>query len=426
MLSLISKLMPRGDSLSLDSALSQLCWSKGVFRPKFVNRESRVEECAKFLGISNELICRQVAELVRLPVSEKLRQPSLELVRLTGYEASELESRYLMPQPCCVAPAGYSISLAFPELVDRAAFIEFGVPIRLCLASEVKRLWEIYFGSDGQLKPAISSSPRLSLPIISALARVAEDCRKVGATEVFLGHPSVGCFECLTAEGRLSGEIHRLIIETLYQLIESERPYEINLSAMERLFRRDFAGEYPNIRGLSLARTKNFEGPVIYMTWEAPAAVTIASSSVISPVGPPQATGILVIEDDRRFAQLLAGILRRNLCKDDYFVDICCSVDAALDLLRSSSSRYGAIISDLQMPERGGRDLVNQLRCEGLTTPVILLTSDDSLETESEMILSGATAFIRKQEDPKVLLAWVEKLCGAASKNDHELMRLVG
>ena len=76
MLSLISKLMPRGDSLSLDSALSQLCWSKGVFRPKFVNRESRVEECAKFLGISNELICRQVAELVRLPVSEKLRQPS--------------------------------------------------------------------------------------------------------------------------------------------------------------------------------------------------------------------------------------------------------------------------------------------------------------------------------------------------------------
>jgi CheY-like chemotaxis protein len=75
------------------------------------------------------------------------------------------------------------------------------------------------------------------------------------------------------------------------------------------------------------------------------------------------------------------------------------------------------IICDLHMPVMNGRELLARLKGEPRwkAIPVIMLTSDDDVDAELQLLNSGADAFVSKGKDPRVLTAQVQRLIQRAN-----------
>lgn len=87
---------------------------------------------------------------------------------------------------------------------------------------------------------------------------------------------------------------------------------------------------------------------------------------------------ILVAEDERN----LNRILTEALTDEGYSVDPCFDGQEAWDAL--ACAEYDVLVLDIMMPRMDGLTLVRKLRESGSTTPVLFLTSRDSVEDKVE------------------------------------------
>ena len=63
------------------------------------------------------------------------------------------------------------------------------------------------------------------------------------------------------------------------------------------------------------------------------------------------------------------------------------------------------LLLDLDMPKKDGLTLIREVRAEDDATPIVLYSGTVSNETEIEALDAGASDVVRKDGDPKVLLA---------------------
>ena len=85
----------------------------------------------------------------------------------------------------------------------------------------------------------------------------------------------------------------------------------------------------------------------------------------------------------------------------------------ALEKLESAGAVMPkVIICDLHMPVMNGRELLARLKNDERfkQIPVVMLTSDDDVDAELQLLASGADAFVSKAKDPRVLTAQVRRL----------------
>jgi DNA-binding response OmpR family regulator len=108
---------------------------------------------------------------------------------------------------------------------------------------------------------------------------------------------------------------------------------------------------------------------------------------------------ILLVEDEPRAAQMLAKGLREQA----YAVDVV--GDGAEALYQASITDYDAVILDVMLPLRDGVSVCRQLRREGSTTPVLMLTARDAVDARIEGLDSGADDYLTKPYDFGELLA---------------------
>src|SRR5262249_18289878 len=73
------------------------------------------------------------------------------------------------------------------------------------------------------------------------------------------------------------------------------------------------------------------------------------------------------------------------------------------------------VISDLQMPEMNGLELVEAIRSEHAGLPVILMTAHGSEETAIQALRKGATNYVAKRKLAKELVATVKGVLEIAS-----------
>ncbi|WP_411963221.1 response regulator [Haloferax sp. YSMS24] len=116
------------------------------------------------------------------------------------------------------------------------------------------------------------------------------------------------------------------------------------------------------------------------------------------------ATGIrlLHVDDDPHFAELASLNLERRLPGVD--VETCERGSQALD--RLESERFDCLVSDFQMPEMDGVELLEAVR-ERSDVPFILFTGHGSEEVASDAIAAGVSDYVQKRpgSDQWVLLA---------------------
>lgn len=119
---------------------------------------------------------------------------------------------------------------------------------------------------------------------------------------------------------------------------------------------------------------------------------------------------ILIVDDDEALRAWLVAILERA----DYQTDQMESADGVLRHL--SLGGIDLAIIDYHMPGLSGLHLLRDLRAQGNTTPVVILTADASQQVAVECFRAGATDFVAKPVDPDYLKIIVRRALDTQSK----------
>ena len=113
---------------------------------------------------------------------------------------------------------------------------------------------------------------------------------------------------------------------------------------------------------------------------------------------------ILIIEDDKDLAQLLAG----HLCDHSYEVDL--AFDGDSGFLQAKSKSYNLIILDLMLPGLDGLEICRRIRARSNYTPILMLTSRTA---ELDRVLGleiGADDYVIKPFSTRELIARVNAI----------------
>ncbi len=113
---------------------------------------------------------------------------------------------------------------------------------------------------------------------------------------------------------------------------------------------------------------------------------------------------VLIVEDDNAMAQMCAKLIRRR----GYTVLIAASGHDALAIVREASD-IDVVISDVQMPEMSGLQLMAGLHSIDSTLPIILMTGYAHLLSPSEAFALGAADYIMKPFEPETLIGSLER-----------------
>jgi DNA-binding response OmpR family regulator len=113
---------------------------------------------------------------------------------------------------------------------------------------------------------------------------------------------------------------------------------------------------------------------------------------------------ILVIEDDRKAADLLAT----GLHEEGLIVDVASTGDAGDEM--ASVNTYAVIVLDWLLPDRDGLDVCRVLRRRGVSTPILMLTARDALEDRVMGLDAGADDYLMKPYGFSELMARIRAL----------------
>jgi len=113
---------------------------------------------------------------------------------------------------------------------------------------------------------------------------------------------------------------------------------------------------------------------------------------------------ILLVEDDADLAQFI----RKGLKEECYAVDVAADGEAGLAL--ALDNPYDLLILDVMLPKLDGLTLCRRVRDKGITTPVLLLTARNTVETKVSGFDTGADQFLPKPFAFAELLARVRAL----------------
>lgn len=113
---------------------------------------------------------------------------------------------------------------------------------------------------------------------------------------------------------------------------------------------------------------------------------------------------LLLVEDD----ELLGDAVKTGLTQFGYVVDWLKDGEVARQILKSEV--FELIILDLGLPRLSGLGLLQTIRQDGNTTPVIILTARDSINDRIKGLDSGADDYITKPFDLNELSARIRAL----------------
>ena len=119
-------------------------------------------------------------------------------------------------------------------------------------------------------------------------------------------------------------------------------------------------------------------------------------------------TRILVVDDDRSQAEEFAALLRKAGCD----VTLAGNGREAMDLLGRDLPEV--VLTDLDMPEMDGLELVQAIRRDYPALPVILMTAMGSEHVAARALHHGAASYVRKRSLAKEIVQTVGSVLAVA------------
>lgn len=115
---------------------------------------------------------------------------------------------------------------------------------------------------------------------------------------------------------------------------------------------------------------------------------------------------VLIVEDERK----LAEALKTGLGQVGYAVDVVHDGESAITRIKLYRKEYDLVILDLMLPGADGKAVCREVRAEGITVPVLVLTARSEIEHKVELLNAGADDYMVKPFAFEELLARIEAL----------------
>ena len=113
---------------------------------------------------------------------------------------------------------------------------------------------------------------------------------------------------------------------------------------------------------------------------------------------------ILLVEDERRVANVVSRALREN----SYNVDLADTGEKALEM--ATQTPYDSILLDIRLPGLSGIQVCRELRDAKVETPILMLTARGLVEQRVEGLDAGADDYLTKPFAIDELLARIRAL----------------
>jgi DNA-binding response OmpR family regulator len=127
---------------------------------------------------------------------------------------------------------------------------------------------------------------------------------------------------------------------------------------------------------------------------------------------------VLVVEDEEGIAKFLkAGI------ESEYFaVDV--AEDGERGVYLAKTNDYDIIILDYMLPKKDGAVVCEEIRREGKTTPIIMLSARGEMTTKVDLLNKGADDYITKPFSLEELLARMRALLRRPSQVASDILSI--
>ena len=125
---------------------------------------------------------------------------------------------------------------------------------------------------------------------------------------------------------------------------------------------------------------------------------------------------LLLAEDEKELSKALCAILKHN----NYSVDAVFNGQDALDY--GLCENYDGIILDIMMPKKNGLEVLKELRENGISTPVLMLTAKAEVEDRILGLDMGADDYLTKPFSMGELLARIRAITRRKSEFSPNLL----
>ena len=122
---------------------------------------------------------------------------------------------------------------------------------------------------------------------------------------------------------------------------------------------------------------------------------------------------MLIVEDDRRLAELVATRLREL----GHEVETAADGERGFEL--ASTGRFDLAVLDVMLPGRDGLSVLRDLRNKGSVMPVVVLTAKDAVPDRVEGLRAGADDYLVKPFAFEELLARIDAVARRSSLDQH-------
>lgn len=113
---------------------------------------------------------------------------------------------------------------------------------------------------------------------------------------------------------------------------------------------------------------------------------------------------LLIIEDDRK----IASFIEKGMREAGFLVDVCHDGEKGLEYGRSN--RYDAAVIDIMLPGIDGLQVIERLRAEKISTPVLILSAKQSVDDRIKGLQQGGDDYMVKPFSFSELLARIQAL----------------
>lgn len=125
---------------------------------------------------------------------------------------------------------------------------------------------------------------------------------------------------------------------------------------------------------------------------------------------------VLIVDDERELCEQIAQILR----KQQYTVDI--AGDGVMALEKIWADPFDLIVLDIMLPGKDGFTVLQELRAEGVTTPVLMLTAKGEVANRVKGLDLGADDYLHKPFSMAELLARIRALLRRSHEQASSLL----
>ena len=126
----------------------------------------------------------------------------------------------------------------------------------------------------------------------------------------------------------------------------------------------------------------------------------------------------LVVEDEKHLNRMIS----KAILDEGYSVDSCFNGLEALELCECA--QYDVIVLDIMMPKMDGFEFVRRIRENGCKTPVVYLTSRDSVSDKVRGLESGGDYYMVKPFDFRELIAVIHVMARKSGDNHSNVYEL--